>query len=99
MARNMFLGSLALCLLFIGFTHISDPGILGIDEEPERIMFYGGSGLLAGLFGLVGLGSGIYLCVTRFSSLSIGQRRVMVTILLIVLIAVLTAFMIRFNPF
>ncbi len=98
MARNIFLGSLVLCLLFIGLSQVSDPRVFGIHEEPERIMFYGGSGLLVGLFGLIALGSGIYLGATRFAGVSEGQRRFMLAIMLIVLIAVLTTFVIRFYP-
>ncbi len=94
MAHNIFLGSVVLCLLSIGLSQVSDPTVLGIHEEPARIMFYGGSGLLAGLFGLTALASGIY----RFAGVSEGKRRVMLAIMLIVLIAVLTAFVIRFYP-
>ncbi len=61
MARVIFLGSVILCMIFLGLSQMSDPGVFGIHEEPERIMFYGGSGLLVGLFGLLALGSGISL--------------------------------------
>ncbi len=96
MARVIFLGSVILCMIFLGLSQMSDPGVFGIHEEPERIMFYGGSGLLVGLFGLIALGSGIYLGATRFAGVSEGQRRFMLAIMLIVLIAVLTTFVIRF---
>ncbi len=85
-------------MIFLGLSQMSDPGVFGIHEEPERIMFYGGSGLLVGLFGLIALGSGIYLGATRFAGVSEGQRRFMLAIMLIVLIAVLTTFVIRFYP-
>ena len=98
MARVIFLGSVILCMIFLGLLQMSDPGVFGIHEEPERIMFYGGSGLLVGLFGLIALGSGIYLGATRFAGVSEGQRRFMLAIMLIVLIAVLTTFVIRFYP-
>lgn len=98
MARVIFLGSVILCTIFLGLSQMSDPGVFGIHEEPERIMFYGGSGLLVGLFGLIALGSGIYLGATRFAGVSEGQRRFMLAIMLIVLIAVLTTFVIRFYP-
>ncbi|MEE9220758.1 MAG: hypothetical protein V3U34_04430 [candidate division NC10 bacterium] len=98
MARVIFLGSVILCMIFLGLSQMSDPGVFGIHEEPERIMFYGGSGLLVGLFGLIALGSGIYLGATRFAGVSEGQRRFMLAIMLIVLIAVLTTFVIRFYP-
>ena len=51
MARVIFLGSVILCMIFLGLSQVSDPGVFGIHEEPERILFYGGSGLLAGLSG------------------------------------------------
>ncbi len=98
MARVIFLGSVILCMIFLGLSQMSDPGVFGIHEEPERIMFYGGSGLLVGLFGLIASGSGIYLGATRFAGVSEGQRRFMLAIMLIVLIAVLTTFVIRFYP-
>ncbi len=98
MARVIFLGSVILCMIFLGLSQMSDPGVFGIHEEPGRIMFYGGSGLLVGLFGLIALGSGIYLGATRFAGVSEGQRRFMLAIMLIVLIAVLTTFVIRFYP-
>ena len=98
MARRIFFGSVLLCLLFIGLSQVSDPGVFGIHEEPERIMFYGGSGLLAGLSGLVAAVSGIYLGSTRFAGLSQGQQRVLFTMSLIVLIAVLIAVVLRTYP-
>lgn len=98
MARRMFFGSVVLCLLFIGVSQVSDPGVFGIHEEPERIMFYGGSGLLAGLSGLVAAISGIYLGSTRFAGLSQNQQRLLFTISLIVLIAVLIAVVLRTYP-
>lgn len=98
MARVIFLGSVILCLGFFGLSQMSDPEVFGIREEPERIMFYFGSGLLAGLFGLVALGSGIYVGATRLGGLSGRARRSMLTAMLIILTAVLIAFGIRFLP-
>ena len=98
MIRRVFFGSVVLCLLCVGLSQLSDPSVFGIREEPGRILFYGGSGLLAGLSGLVAVVSGINLGASRFMDLSDGQRRFMWTINLIVLIAVLIAVVIRFNP-
>jgi len=98
MSRKIFLGSFALAVLFIGFSQIPDPRIFGIVDESERIMFYGGSGLLAGLFGLILLGSGTYLCVTRFAGSSKGQRHFMLAIMLMVLVAVAVSLVVRFYP-
>ncbi|MBT8358412.1 MAG: hypothetical protein HKO79_02245 [Desulfobacterales bacterium] len=97
MSRNIFFVSAALSLFFIGLSQIPDPGILGIDEEPERIMFYGGSGLFAGLLGLVALVSGTYLCMTRFRGVSRVQRRLILAIMVMVLLAVILTIVIRFN--
>jgi hypothetical protein len=85
-------------MISLGLSQISDPGVFGIHEEPERIMFYGVSGLLAGLFGIIALGGGIYLGATRFAGVSEGQRRFILAIMLIVVITVLTTFAIRFYP-
>ncbi len=98
MARSIFLGSLVLCLLCVGLSQVSDPGVFGIHGEPDRIMFYGGSGLLAGLSGLIAVVSGIYVGVNRFVGLSDGQRRAILTIISIVLIAVLIAIVVRLYP-
>ena len=98
MARNVFFGSVVLCLLFTGLSQISDPSILGIHGEPERVLYYGGSGLLVGLFGITALGSGIYLGITRFEGVSVVQRRIVMSTMLLVLVAALTIVVIRFYP-
>lgn len=98
MARVIFLGSVILCIIFLGLSQVADPGVFGIHEEPERIMFYGGSGLLVGLSGLVALGSGIYWGATRFAGLAAGPRRYLLIAMVIILTAVLAAFGIRFFP-
>ena len=98
MSRTLFLGSLGFCLLFIGLAHVPDPRIFGIEGEPDRILFYGGSGLLAGLFGFVALGSGIYLGATRFAGMSEGGRRLMLALMWVVLIVVSSVFVFRFLP-
>ena len=98
MAGKVFFGSAVLCLLFTGLSQISDPGVLGIRGEPARVLYYGGSGLLGGVFGLVALGSGIYLGITRFEGVSVVQRRVVLSTMLLVLIAALIILVIRFYP-
>ncbi|MDH3747707.1 MAG: hypothetical protein OER97_05830 [Gammaproteobacteria bacterium] len=98
MIRNVFFGSAVLCLLCIGLSLVSDPSVFGIQEEPERIMFYGGSGLLAGLSGFVAIVSGIYIAAVRSTGFSSGQRRFIYAAVLIVLIAVLIAVFIRSSP-
>jgi len=82
----------------MALSQIPDPGVFGIQEEPERVMFYGGSGLLAGFAGLVALISGIYLGANRAEAFSTTQRRFMLGITLVVIIAVLTAIAFRVSP-
>jgi len=96
MPRKVFLGSVTLAVLFYVFSQIPDPGIFGIDEEPERIMFYGGFGILAGLFGIISFGSGTYLFVTWFADVSKGQRYFILAIMLMVLVAVAVGIVVRF---
>lgn len=96
MSRNLFLGSGALCLLFLGLSQLPDPAILGIDGEPERIMFYGGTGLLAGIFGVVALGSGLYLAAARLEGASERRRRFLLILMWVVLGAVSTVSIVRF---
>jgi hypothetical protein len=98
MARSLLFGSVLLCLLCVGLSQVLDPGVFGIDEEPERIAFYGGAGLLGGLSGLIALVSGIYLGAIRFADISEDQRRFMLTIIAIVVIAVIFAIVIRLYP-
>ena len=61
-------------------------------------MYYGGSGFLAGLSGLVAVFSGIYLSASRFASLSAGQRRLMLSIIVVIMVALLIAAVIRLQP-
>ncbi|MDH3629764.1 MAG: hypothetical protein OER98_01485 [Gammaproteobacteria bacterium] len=98
MAGKVFFGSVVLCLLFTGLSQVSDPGVLRIRGEPARVLYYGGSGLLVGVFALVALGSGIYLGITRFQGVSVVQRRVVLSTMLLVLIAALIILVIRFYP-
>jgi hypothetical protein len=98
MARKLFVVSLTVCLVSIGLSQILDPGILGIREEPSIILFYGGFGLLAGLSGLLALGSGSYLAISRLVTLSAGQRRLLLLTFLIILGAIVIFGVIRFIP-
>jgi len=98
MARNIFLGSITVCVLLIGLSQVPDPGIFGIQEEPERVMYYGGSGLLAGISGLIALVSGAYFGASRVENLSAFQRRFILVIMAILLIAVITAIVFRLSP-
>lgn len=98
MFRGIFLGSLIVFPLCVGLSLVSDRGIFGIHEEPGRIIFYAGSGLLAGLSGIAAAVSGIVLGVSRFADLDDGHRRFLWTIALIMLIAVLIAVVLRLYP-
>ena len=77
MSRLVFFSSLTLCLLALALTRLPDPGIFGFGDESGRILFYGGSGLLAGLFGLGALISAFLQIAT-----SSAKSRYLVAILL-----------------
>ena len=98
MAHKLFVASLVLCLLLAGLAQVPDPAIFGIRDEPVRILFYGGSGLLAGIFGLIALGSGIYLGATRFGGISSAQKRVLWILMLIGLLFMLALLVFRISP-
>jgi hypothetical protein len=98
MARRIFFGSLVLCVLCAALSQTPDPAVFGIHDEPGRILFYGGFGLLAALLGLAAVASGIYWAVTRFAVLSEKQRRYLLMTILILLGSVLVTFIIRLNP-
>jgi hypothetical protein len=61
-------------------------------------MFYGGSGLIAGLSGLIAVGTGIFLGAASFGGLSGSAKRYLLTALLIILTAVIVAFVMQFFP-
>ena len=98
MARRIFLGSLILGVLCAILSQTPDPAVFGIHDESVRILFYGGLGLAAGLFGLTAGVSGICWGVTHFADLSVSQRRYLLTTILIVLCAVVMAALYRFYP-
>lgn len=98
MHRRVFLASLVVCVLCAGLSQLPDPGVFGIRDEAARIMFYGGSGLLAGLAGLVAVASGIQIGVTRSAVLSDGQRRFMLAAIIILSGALIIAAAIRLFP-
>jgi len=61
-------------------------------------MFYGGTGALAGFSGLFAVISGIYLGANRNAAASATQRRFIMGIIVIVLLAVATAIGYRVSP-
>lgn len=65
MARRVFTVSLVGLVIFLALSQLPDPSWLGIREEPDVILLYGGSGLLAGLCALVALASGAALLARR----------------------------------
>jgi len=97
MTRHAFLASVVLCLVFTGLSQVSDPALLGIHEEPARILYYAGSGLLAGVFGIIALAGGIYLGLTRYARISSGQRWIVSVVILLLFMAVLIFLTIRFD--
>ncbi len=67
----MIIGYVA-ALIFLGLAYVPDPSIIGINSEPSRIMFYGLSGLLAGLSFVVAVISTIGYAIGRWRA---GQDR------------------------
>ncbi|OFV94037.1 MAG: hypothetical protein A3G76_09735 [Acidobacteria bacterium RIFCSPLOWO2_12_FULL_65_11] len=55
MLKPVTIGSAVAALACLGLSQMSNPEMFGITSEPSRILFYGGSGLLAGALGLVAL--------------------------------------------
>ncbi len=53
-------------LVFLGLAYLPDPKIIGITSEPSTIMFYGLSGLLAGLSFVVAVISTFAFAIGRW---------------------------------
>jgi hypothetical protein len=98
MARNLFLGSLIVCLLCVALVQVDDLGVFGITEEPDTILYYGGLGMLAGLTGVTALGSGLYWYLSGRSKLSPAARRRVRIALLVILAAMLVSLLVRIVP-
>ncbi len=92
MSRLLFFSGLVLCLVAIALTQLPDPGVFGVDDESGRILFYGGSGLMAGFFSLVALLSGIY----RIAKGTAQEKRT-VAIMLLLGIATVAVLFFRFG--
>lgn len=95
MTRVLFFGSAVLCVLCIGMSQVPDPSLFGMHDETGRLLYYGGTGLLAGLSGLVAVISGITLAMSNSANISHGQRRSVLVVISIVVIAAIVAFVIR----
>jgi hypothetical protein len=50
---------------FFLLSQVPDPAVFGIRTEPSTILYYGGSGLLAGLFTVMAIGSGVLAGLRR----------------------------------
>lgn len=98
MVRPIFFGSIVLCVLFVGLSQMPDPGFFEIHDEPGRLLYYGGTGFLAGLFGLVAAITGIYIVVSDSGDVTQKLRRVVLVALSVVVVAVIVAFVIRSGP-
>lgn len=98
MARNLFIGCLSICLLCIALVQIDDLGVFGISEEPETILYYGGLGLLAGLTGVVAVGSGLYWLLSSRINMTPKARLRVRAALLIILAAMLVSLLVRLVP-
>jgi hypothetical protein len=98
MVRPIFFGSIVLCVLFVGLSQMPDPSFFGIRDEPGRLLYYAGTGFLAGLFGLVTAIIGIYNIVSNSGDVTQNQRRVVLVALSVVVVAAIVAFVIRSGP-
>jgi len=98
MTRPIFYGSIVLCLLSIGLSQVPDPSFFGIHDEPGRLLFYGGAGLLAGLSGLVAAITGIYLIISNSTYATQNQRRLVLVVLSFAIVAAIVAFVVRSSP-
>jgi len=65
---------------FVLLSQFPDPSIFGIRSEPSTILFYGGSGLLAGLFTVIAIVSGILFGLQRIQSQTGGTSSRMATL-------------------
>ena len=65
---------------FLLLSQLPDPTIFGVRSEPSTILFYGGSGLLAGLFTVVAIVSGILFGLQRIQSSTAGTPGPMATL-------------------
>ena len=90
--------SLLFALCGAGLSQIPDPAVLGITSEPSRILFYGGSGVLALLAGLTAALTGIYLGVTKSCVLTPRTRHIVDVVLLSVAAFAAFTAMWRFIP-
>jgi hypothetical protein len=66
MTRIVMITSYVTALAFLGLAYVPDPSIFGITSEPSRILFYGLSGLLAGLSCVVAVISTIAFTIGRW---------------------------------
>lgn len=95
MARRILLASAVLCLVFLGLSQLPDTGFLGIHEEPGRIAFYGATGLLSGLAGLVAVGSGIYLVAARAPGFAPRRKRLVIAVMGVIVVAIAATVVMR----
>lgn len=95
MARSLFIAGSSICLVCILLVQIADPAVFGIREEPDRILYYGGLGLLAGLSGLASVASGIYWLVTGRGRPSGRSKLSLQVIVLLVVGAAIVSLLVR----
>jgi hypothetical protein len=100
MSRRLFIESLILCLFCLALLQIPDPGTIGITSEPSIILFYGGTGLVTGLSGVIAAGSGLYIAFNRFGGNKAPRNRsVPVVLMLTGLLIIILVLLIRLGVF
>lgn len=66
MIRRVMILSYVAAAVFLALAYMPDPGLLGADSEPARILFYGMSGLLAGVSVVVAVISTMIVAVGKW---------------------------------
>jgi len=77
MSRTLFWISLVICCIAILLGRVENIERFGIEEEPARIAYYGGLGILSGFAGVIAALSGVIWLWSRSRRASAGQRRVL----------------------
>jgi len=68
MLAKLFLVSAVAAVVCLALSQVSHPAVFGVRSEPARILYYGLSGFLAGLFTLTAVLTGIVWTFKRARS-------------------------------
>ncbi len=65
MLFRVFVAAVIGGMCFAALAHLPSPAVVGVRSEPATLLFYGGMGLLAGLFAVGAMVCGIVLGLRR----------------------------------